>query len=110
MGITDEPLPPNSMMNFNQFNQRIANENEQNVFYRMPPHTSAPSNVMQSSAPIMMGAAPPSRGPPRFNANSNAGKQIVHRFFLDDEKSLNLRRREKNAKIQNKEKRKKKRK
>lgn len=103
MDNTDEPLPPNSMMNFNQFNQRIANENEPNVFYRMPPYTSAPSNVMQSSAPIMMGAAPPSsRGPPRFNANSNPGKKIVHHFFKIENMLKFKKKKEKNAKIQKK--------
>lgn len=61
------------MMNFNQFNQRTGNENEQNVFYRMPPNTSAPPNIMQPNAPIMMGGMPP-RGPPRYNTNNNPGR------------------------------------
>lgn len=67
----------------------MGNDNDQNqpletrtVFYRMPPNSSAPPNVMQQNAPIMMGM--PHRGPPRFNSNNNnnnAGKKRFKMIF-----------------------------
>lgn len=75
----DEALPPTSMANFNHFSQRTGNDCEQNqqletrtVYYRMPPNTSAPPNVMQSNhGSNMMGGMPSRGGPQRF---SNSGK------------------------------------
>lgn len=74
----DEALPPTSMANYNHFSQRTGNDCEPNqqletrtVYYRMPPNTSAPPNMMQSNHATTMMGGMPTRGPQRF---SNSGK------------------------------------